>query len=238
MDSEGKNTEVEDAHDGAEAERDADVGDTADARLEDETQDAQAKAPPAEGEVGGAEEGPVDPVEQLKAAVTTLEDSLLRAKADYQNLQRRSALAQSEAIRYANAELMRSLLGVVDDFERSLEAAQQAEDASPIVAGVRLVHENLMKALRVHGLETIEAVDQPFDPHVHEAIMQQSSQDHPPGTVVQQIAKGYRLRGRILRPAKVIVSKDVETDEKKEPEGPAGKAGQEDGKRKKSKKRD
>lgn len=148
----------------------------------------------------------------LQARVDKLEESLLRAKADFQNLQRRAAAEQIDAVRYANAELMKSLVKVVDDFERSLAAASKPENLPAVVEGVRLVYENLSKALSDHGLEPIEALHRPFDPQYHEALLHQPSVEHPPGTVIEQIAKGYRLRDRVVRPAKVIVSKAVKPE--------------------------
>jgi len=146
----------------------------------------------------------------LQAKLTALEDSLLRAKADYQNLQRRTTIDRSEAIRFANAELMRSLVNVLDDFDRSLKAAESSKNFEAVVDGVRLVNANLHKALSEQGLETIHAMNEKFDPAIHEAVMQQPSDKHAPGTVVEEIAKGYRLRGRVIRPAKVIVAKAPE----------------------------
>ncbi|MFH1110519.1 MAG: nucleotide exchange factor GrpE [Planctomycetota bacterium] len=168
--------------------------------------------------------GPEDPVAELQAKVAKLEDSLLRAKADFQNLQRRSAAERLDALRYANAELMKSLVKVVDDFERSLAAASKPDNLPAVVEGVRLVYENLTKALSDHGLETIEALHRPFDPNVHEALLHQPSDRHSPGTVIQQIAKGYRLCDRVVRPAKVIVAKAMEpvvAGAATEPEGKA-----------------
>lgn len=149
-------------------------------------------------------------VESLKARVAALEESCLRAKADCRNIQRRAAIERADAVVYANTGLMRSLLGVLDDFERSLEAAPANEQSAPWVEGIELVHANLLKALTEHGLERIEALHQPFDPNLHEAMMQQASREHAPGTVLQEVAKGYRMRERIIRPVKVIVSKSVE----------------------------
>ena len=142
----------------------------------------------------------------LRDKVAGLEDSLLRAKADYQNLQRRSAVERSEALRYANAELMKALVVVLDDFERSLQAARDSNRRDAIMDGVQLVYQNLVKALSEHGLEPIQAGGMPFDPGVHEALMSQSSKDAAPGTVLEEVAKGYRLRDRVIRPAKVIVA--------------------------------
>ena len=156
-------------------------------------------------EASGVDEVAI-PVEQLDAKVAMLEDKLLRAKADFQNLQRRSAIERSDAVRYANAELMKSLLSVLDDFERSLEAAKTTDKLDAVVDGVRLVYDNFMKSLNTHGLEQIKALHEPFDPHVHEAMMQQPSADFSPGTVIEEVSKGYQLRDRVLRPTRVVVS--------------------------------
>ncbi len=155
---------------------------------------------------GRGEEVSADALARLRAKVAALEDSLLRAKADFQNLQRRSAVDRAEAVRYANTELMRSLLNVLDDFDRSLAAAERSESLQSVVDGVKLVHANLIKALNDHGLEAIEALHRPFDPNIHEAMLQRFCEDHEPGTVMEQVARGYRLRDRVVRPAKVIVA--------------------------------
>ncbi len=152
-----------------------------------------------------------NPLQELQARVEKLEDSLLRAKADYQNLRRRSAIERADAIRYANAELMKSLLGVIDDFERSLAATKTSNNLQAVVDGVRLVHQNLILALRAGGLQAVDALHEPFDPGIHEAMSQRPSADFPPGTVVEEVAKGYRLHDRVLRPTKVIVSKRPDT---------------------------
>lgn len=172
---------------------------------------AKVKARPEAKPVEKAAEE-LDPLEELQEKVNKLEDGLLRAKADYQNAQRRAAIERSEAIRYANAEVMKSLLTVLDDFERSLAAAEDSNNLQAVVDGVRLVYGNLAKALRDHGLEVIDALHETFDPSVHQAMMPQPTSEYPPGTVVEEIAKGYRLYDRVLRPAKVIVSKALETE--------------------------
>lgn len=149
-------------------------------------------------------------VEQLRARIALLEEALYRAKADYQNLQRRTSLERTEAVRFANGELMRSLLVVVDGLQRSLDAASNSNNLKAVFDGVRLVYDDLMKALASHGLEPIEAHRKPFDPNVHEALMQQPSADTPAGTVLEEVARGYRLRERVLRPAKVVVARELE----------------------------
>ncbi len=137
-------------------------------------------------------------------------DKFLRAKADLQNVQRRAAEEQRTAVRFANAELLRSLLEILDDFERTRAADSEAPEA--LRAGVQLIYEKLQKLLRDSQVEEIEAVGRPFDPQQHEALMQQPSADHPPHTVLEQVQKGYRCFERILRPARVIVSRAPDPD--------------------------
>ncbi len=158
------------------------------------------------------EAGPVSANDETDAAslakrVESLEESLLRAKADYQNLQRRTTQEKSDAIRYANLELMRSLVSVLDDFDRAIESLESSHADKNTVEGIRLVHQNFMRSLTDLGMEPINALNMAFDPYLHEALLQQPSKDHKPDTVMQEIAKGYRLGDRIIRPAKVVVAK-------------------------------
>lgn len=171
-----------------------------------------AVGPGAEQETVAAGPGATEPKELpseldgLRARVEKLEEALLRAKADYQNLQRRSANERAEAVLYGNAELMKSVLTVADDFERALEAAKSTDNHDAVVEGVQLVYENLMQSLGRSGLEPIAALHHPFDPAVHEAMLRQPTDEHPPGTVVQELVKGYRLHDRVVRPSKVVVA--------------------------------
>ena len=150
-----------------------------------------------------------DRVSELQARIDSLEESLLRSKAESQNIQRRGAAEKNDAIRYANAELMRMLIPVLEDFDRTLAAAESAK-GDTVLEGTRLVHANLMKALCDFGLEPIEATGETFDPTIHEALMHQPTEEMPPGMVMEQVTRGYRLRDRVLRPARVIVSKSPE----------------------------
>jgi molecular chaperone GrpE len=163
-------------------------------------------------------EAEADPVAALQARVEELEDRLLRARADAQNAAKRAAAECADAVRYGNAQLMKSLLGVLDDFNRSLEALEKEQAPKSVIEGERLIYENLLKALQAAGLQEIDALHQPFDPSRHEAMLQQPSADHPAGTVLQEVAKGYRLHDRVIRPSKVIVSKAAD-QQSKGPEG-------------------
>jgi molecular chaperone GrpE len=179
---------------------------------------SEQKAPAPPDEAAAPEPAP-----SAREGVTELKDKLLRARAELANVQRRAANEKAEAIRYALADFLRDLLPVVDDLERTLEAAEAGGDPQSIVAGARLVYENLLRVFRNHHLERIEAVGQPFDPADHEAVMQQPSPDHPPQTVLQEVQKGYRLHQRLVRPAKVIVAAKPAGQQADPPaEGPEG----------------
>jgi len=157
---------------------------------------------------------PTDPQVEIEA----LKDALHRAKADFANLQRRAAVERAEAVRFANADLLKTLLGVLDDFDRTIGAADSSDNLKSVVDGVHLVHANFVKALQDNGLEEINALHETFDPTIHEALLQQPTTSHVPGTVVEQVSKGYRLRDRVLRPAKVIVAKAADEKEQNDSE--------------------
>ena len=148
--------------------------------------------------------------ESLPERISALTEQVARARADYRNLERRLATERAETVRFANAELIKALLPVLDDIERSLAAALDTDNVASLVDGERLIQANLLKVLTDHGLARIDALHQPFDPHVHEALLQTPNEEHPPHTVLKEISSGYRLRERVLRPAKVVVSKATE----------------------------
>lgn len=129
-----------------------------------------------------------------------------RARADYQNLQRRAETERQQAVRFANAGFARDLLPVLDDIGRTLEAGRGDTDRDTLVRSVEMVNDRFRKALTDHGITPIEADGQPFDPAVHQAVQQQPSEEHEPGTVLQVVEPGYTLGDRVLRPARVIVS--------------------------------
>jgi molecular chaperone GrpE len=104
----------------------------------------------------------------------------------------------------AHERLVKELLPVLDDLERALEAAAQHEEAK-LEEGVRLVHRELVEALAREGLVEVET-DGQFDPHVHEALVSQPSEEEEDGSVIEVLQKGYRLGDRVLRPARVVVS--------------------------------
>ena len=130
-------------------------------------------------------------------------NDLQRLAAEFDNYRKRVVRDQELSAARAKEQVVKDLLPVVDDLERALEAAEQHEEAK-LEEGVRLVHRALQDVLRRQGLEEIEA-DGRFDPHVHEALLAQPS-DQEEGSVIQVAQKGYRLGDLVLRPARVVVS--------------------------------
>ncbi len=186
--------------------------------------------PPAQA--SGADESPAEAAAQAPAAAEPVERSeadewrekYLRAKAELANYQRRAQKERAEAIRYAHAELVRALLPMLDDLERVI-ASGEGESAAlrAVVDGAKLTRENVHKVLGQFDVVPIEAAGQPFDPAVHEAMMEQPSAEHAERMVLRVLSKGYRLHDRVLRPAKVIVSKPAPpADAGPRPAGQAG----------------
>jgi molecular chaperone GrpE len=136
-------------------------------------------------------------------------DQLQRSRAEFINYQKRAREQADRDRQYATASLAADLLPVLDNFERAIEAARKGESSS-LVDGIEMVYKQLLSALAKHGVEPIEAHGQPFDPNLHEALMHQPHPDHPEGTVVAELSKGYRLRDRVIRPSRVAVSKAPE----------------------------
>ena len=149
-----------------------------------------------------------EPVPQEDAPVEEQEpeqdDRLLRLAADFENYKKRAARERQEYVRLANERLLGELLPVIDDLERTLAAAEQHEEAQ-LEEGVRLVHRSLAALLERHGITAIET-EEKFDPHVHEALLSQPSEEAESGSVLDVVQKGYKLGDRVVRPARVVVA--------------------------------
>jgi molecular chaperone GrpE len=152
-------------------------------------------------------------LEQLRAKLAQAEqardqnlDLARRTQAEFENYQKRAQRDRAQDLRYAQAPLAFDILAILDNLDRAVAAAQQAGETGPLVQGVAMVQSQVLDAFRRHGVTRIEAKGEPFDPNLHQAVMQQPSQDYPPGTVIQVLEHGYRIHDRVLRPARVIVS--------------------------------
>ena len=147
-----------------------------------------------------------DPMAGLQADLDRFRDLALRSQADFENYKKRSAREKEEAIKYANSSLLQRLAAILDNFELGLAAAKAQGEESPIYSGMVLVQKQLNDLLSEHGLQPIEADGKRFDPNLHEAIAHEPSDQSPEGTVLRQTRRGYRLKDRLLRPSKVVVS--------------------------------
>ena len=165
--------------------------------LADETSAADAKL-----EIELPESGTEDLINQVKDA----EGRALRAQAELENFRVRVRREQEDQLKFANQKLMTDLLPVIDNMERAASAASQDEAASGLLEGVSMVSQQLLDTLSKHNCTRIEAIGNPFDPNLHEAIQQMHSDEHEAGNVVQVVQEGYQLHERVIRPANVIVS--------------------------------
>jgi molecular chaperone GrpE len=142
----------------------------------------------------------------LASELAAANDRLLRLHAEMQNLRNRTSREIADERRYAALPVLREVLPVVDNIDRAIEAAEKAGEAENLLAGFRLVRQQLATILSSHGCQPIEAASQPFDPNFHQAISQLPSPDVPAGTVSMVTQEGYKLHDRVVRPAQVIVS--------------------------------
>jgi len=144
---------------------------------------------------------------QNRSEAEEYKDKYLRAVAELSNYRKRSEKDREEAVRYANAAFARSLLPVLDNLQRVIASGREhPENTQAILDGAKLTLDSFKKALREHQVEPIEAEGQPFDPTVHEAMMQQPSDGHEVPTVLQVVQEGYKMLDRVIRPSRVIVS--------------------------------
>ncbi|MFM7106991.1 MAG: nucleotide exchange factor GrpE [Planctomycetaceae bacterium] len=159
------------------------------------------REPPVEEAVAAAA-GPAAE-DQLREA----QDRLLRAQAELENFRKRSRREYEDAQRYREIDLLRDLLPVLDNVLRAIEAAEKTADVEGLRAGFRMTAQQIEKLLESHGCTTIATDGTPFDPTVHDAILQQPVVGAAPGTIVATASRGYRLHDRVVRPAQVIVAK-------------------------------
>ncbi|HVM61814.1 MAG TPA: nucleotide exchange factor GrpE [Verrucomicrobiae bacterium] len=167
-------------------------------------------APPAEPEV--VDSISVEELATLKAKAATADenwDKFLRAAADLENYRKRVAREKEELARFTSERVVAALLPVLDNLERAIDAAQKhGADNSSLLEGITQVYGQFRRSLVEFGLqEVIANAGHPFDPNLHEAVSQIESGEHPEGHVVEQLQRGYKLADRLLRPARVIVSK-------------------------------
>lgn len=140
----------------------------------------------------------------LQAELDEQKDRYLRLQADYDNYRRRTQKEKSELSIQVTQDLIANLLPVVDNFERAIAATGQ--DADSIRAGVEMVNRQFVSILEQNGLEAINTEDAQFDPNFHQAVMREENTEKPDGTILQELQKGYVVKGKTIRPSMVKVS--------------------------------
>jgi molecular chaperone GrpE len=170
-----------------------------------------AKHPPEEVIAGGEH----SEINDLKAKLEDKEkeaaanyDNYLRAVAELDNYKKRAAKEKIDTIKYGNEELIRDILPFMDSLDRAMEHTG-GSDVEAFKDGIKLMREQLLCCLKKYGLERIESAGLDFDPNFHEAMMQIHSDEHEENKIVNEMAKGYLLNGRLLRPSKVCVCKKI-----------------------------
>jgi molecular chaperone GrpE len=140
-------------------------------------------------------------------------DKYLRAVAELDNYKKRAAKDKADAIAYGNEMLIRDVLPILDSLDRATEQACNAADVNAFKEGFKLVKDQLLCCLGKHGVEKIESVGTNFDPNIHDALLQVEGKEQVDNKVVEEFEKGYLLRGRLLKPAKVSVGRSSKKED-------------------------
>ncbi|MEZ8144514.1 nucleotide exchange factor GrpE [Enterovibrio norvegicus FF-33] len=147
-------------------------------------------------------------LEESEAKVGEQQDSVLRARADVENMRRRTEQEIDKARKYALERFAGELLPVIDNMERAVELADRNDDAiKPMLEGIELTLKTMQGTIEKFGLKELNPHGEPFNPEFHQAMSIQESAEHAPNTVMLVMQKGYELNGRVVRPAMVMVSK-------------------------------
>ena len=148
-----------------------------------------------------------DRIAELEGKIKIAETEVLKSHAEAENFRKRLQRDAEQQLRYANMPLVRDMLDVIDNLKRATDAAtSETGNSTALLDGVQMVTQQLANILAKFACKPIESVGQPFDPNIHEAIAQMPSADVPAGHVLQEVAVGYLLHDRVIRPSQVIVS--------------------------------
>lgn len=207
MSEDKKNIKIEDAE--AEAEEQAEEAKAEEPKeeaAEEKAEEQAAEEPKEEAEAkeeAASEEESKE--EQKKDEAAQESERYMRLMAEFQNYKRRAAKEKTDTLQYANEKIVADILPVLDNFERALTT--ETEDIEGYAKGMQLIFEQLYKALENAGLEEIKALDEDFDPNVHNAVMTDNIEDKDDGKITKVLQKGYKLRDKVVRPSMVAVNK-------------------------------
>jgi molecular chaperone GrpE len=174
-----------------------------------------------------SEEKLSDPIKKMEARIEELEkeveanyDRFVRVTADFENYKKRTSREMSDLRKFANENILRDMLSVVDNLERAIESgSKQDSERQTLLEGVEITLKDLFRMFEKYGVKGFRAEGEPFDPVFHQAMMQEQTSDYPDNTVLNELQKGYTIHDRLLRPAMVVVARNAsdkqcdETDE-------------------------
>lgn len=161
-------------------------------------------SPAAEAEAAPAT--PTDPLEAALAEVAQWKDLAYRNAAELDNFRKRATREAQDTRAFANADLLRSLFPILDNFEMGLEAARAESEKSMIFMGMSMVQRQITDFLREQGVQEVDSLGKPFDPNLHDAVSQEANSEAAEGTILRVTRRGYKLKDRLLRAASVIVA--------------------------------
>lgn len=158
-------------------------------------------------------------IKKLEEEKKEQEDKYIRKYADFDNFRKRLLRDKDETVKYANSALLSDLIGVLDDFERAVNSAEESKDFDKLLNGIQLIEKQLSGLLeKKWGLQKFAVPMEPFDPEKHEAFMMEESPDVKKATIAEVFQKGYKLNDRIIRHAKVKVSMPCKKEKKETPD--------------------
>ena len=189
------------------------------ADIEEERKDADEQQ-----ELAGAEDAEEEIEEDVSAELEALREKYLRLSADFDNYKKRLAKEKQEIRDFGNAQKLKELLFVVDNFERAIEHSEESHgektDFVAFLDGIKLVHAQFLSSLENFGVTAIDSAEgTSFDPSYHEAIYKEHSEIHKSGVIISEAQRGYLLNGRLLRPSMVSVSQGAEKPSGEDSEG-------------------
>lgn len=165
---------------------------------------------------------PEDKLEEIREEKEELKDKYLRALANYENLRKRALQEKEKIYKFTSEEIFRKILPIIDDFKRAFESLKESkklkDDYKSFSEGMRLVYSNLKSLLESYGIEDFTSKGEKFDPSKHEAVHVIEADDEKEGEILEETETGYKIKDRVLRPAKVIVAKKTEKSENKNEE--------------------
>lgn len=146
-------------------------------------------------------------IKLLDAQIQTLRDQLLRTAAEFENFRRRTDQERADLRKYEGESVIKGLLTISDDFERSFSALEKTPDPATFIEGIRLIAGNLSKLLDQKGVKPIDCIGQTFDVNLHDALMHMEKEGVAPDTIIDEVTKGYTFNGKVIRHSKVLVAR-------------------------------